>query len=551
MIKILQPLGAIALTTTFAACGSGSDCTGDYCGTIIIAQGADAESLFPPTMQAVSSTAIGDMIYLRLADLSDDLNTVGDGGLVPQLASSWTRLDESHLRFTLDNRAIWQDGQPVTAADVAFTYSVYTDTIVAAPLAANLDKISNVVAIDERTVEFEFTTVYPEQLFDAAYHMRILPAHLMDSIETTELLGHELTRNPVGTGPYRLHQWLPGQFIELHADTSFFLGRPGLRRIIWQVTPDYESALALVVSEQADLIDNMRTPRHIEQANSAAQLRAVEFASGGYAYLQFGLRDAEDPSRPHALFQDRTLRRALSMAVDRETTMRAVYGDFSTIAVAPVSPLLSIWGPDLPRIDYNRDRAVELLEGLGWRDSDGDGVRDRNGMPLSFQLAYPASDPNRTSAAVIIQDQLRQVGVDAQLAGLELNSLLATIPTGKFDVYFGFYGQDPTPSSIRGNWGTVGIGGGNFGSYSNPRVDDLMDRAIATFDPEESRSLWYQALEEMVADAPAIFLYSPKSVLAVHRRFENVTVRPDQWAATMWTWQVPETRMIDRDKAGS
>jgi peptide/nickel transport system substrate-binding protein len=344
---------------------------------------------------------------------------------------------------------------------------------------------------------------------------------------------------------------LRDQFLELHADTSFFLGRPGMRRVIWQVTPDKEAALAQVITEQADVIENLRSPQNIAQANGAPQLRIVEYPTSSYMYLQFNIRDPADHSRPHRLFRDRTLRRALSMAVDRETALRAVFGDYGEVSVAPVSKALSLWSPDLPRIDFDRARSIELLEGLGWRDSDGDGIRERHGEPLSFELLINFADANRRNAAIIIQDQMRQVGVDMQLPELEFNSLIERVLGGEFDMFFGFDSQDPTPTSIRASWGTAGIGGGNFGAYSNQRFDSLMDQAITTFDPAGSRGLWYQALDEMVADAPAIWLFSPTSIMAIHRRIENVTVRPDQWASTIWTWSVPQTRMIDRDKAGN
>jgi peptide/nickel transport system substrate-binding protein len=551
MKKSAMMAATFAGLSVVVGCGTGSECSGDWCGTLIVAQGADAETLFPPTAIGVNTIAITDLIFLRLADLSPELNTVGDEGFVPQLATSWSRLDSLTLRFSLDDRATWHDGEPVTARDVAFTFAVYTDTLIGAPLAARLDKIADVIPVDDRNVEFRFKTAYSEQFFDAVYHMRILPAHVLDSIPLADLTAHPTSRNPVGTGPYTVHQWLPDQFLEFRADTTFFLGRPGMRRIIWQVTPDKESALAQVLTEQADVIENLRNPQNISQAAAAPQLNIVEYPTSSYMYLQFNVRDPDDNTRPHRLFRDRTLRRALSMAVDRETALRAVFGDHGEVSVAPVTRTLSLWSPDLPRLDYDRSRAIALLEGLGWNDNDGDGIRERNGEALSFELLINFADANRRNAAIIIQDQMRQVGVDVQLPELEFNSLIQRVLGGNFDMFFGFDSQDPTPTSIRGTWGTAGIGGSNFGGYSNSRFDNLMDQAIATFDPAASRGLWYQALEEMVADAPAIWLFSPASIMAVHRRIENVTVRPDQWASTMWTWSVPETRMIARDKAGN
>ena len=229
MIKLVRSFTCFgAVTVLIAACGTEPECSGEWCGTLIVAQGADAETLFPPTIQG--SNAITDLIFLRLADLGEGMNTVGDEGFVPQLASSWSRLDSLRVRFSLDQRASWHDGEPVTARDVVFTFAVYSDTAISSPMASNIDKITEVIEVDELTVEFRFSTVYPEQLFDAVYHMRILPSHHLDSIVMADLPGHPASRDPVGSGPYRLARWVPDQFLELHADTSFFLGRAGMRR---------------------------------------------------------------------------------------------------------------------------------------------------------------------------------------------------------------------------------------------------------------------------------------------------------------------------------
>ncbi len=141
--------------------------------------------------------------------------------------------------------------------------------------------------------------------------------------------------------------------------------------------------------------------------------------------------------------------------------------------------------------------------------------------------------------------------MEMAIAELELNTLISRVTGGQFDAFFGSRTQDPSPATIKEAWTSSGIGGANFGSYSSPEFDRIVDAAIAEQRTERAVELWHQAVAHINADAPAIWLFSPKSVAAVHRRIDNVTIRPDQWTATIWTWRVPSARIIDRDRHGS
>src|SRR5438105_2997323 len=158
--------------------------------TAIIVTTADADVLLPPVVQTIVGAAVSDQIFLKLADIGLGLNTVGDSGFVPRLARSWKFEDPLTLAFTLDPRARWQDGVPVTAADVAFTFDVYRDTLVPAHARPLLDRIASVTARDERTAVFRFRHAYAEQFYDATHQMRILPRHLLDTIPRARLASH-------------------------------------------------------------------------------------------------------------------------------------------------------------------------------------------------------------------------------------------------------------------------------------------------------------------------------------------------------------------------
>src|SRR3989454_567503 len=165
-------------------------------------------------------------------------NTIGDEDFQPQLAERWEWNGPVTLVFHLDPRARWQDGRVVTAGDVVFTYDAYTDSLVNSPFRSSLRLISAVTARDSLTAVFRFRQRYPEMFYDAVYQMRILPAHLLRTIPRDQWRSAPFGRAPVGDGPYRFVAWKAGESLELAADSTFYLGRPHIRRVIVRFTPN-------------------------------------------------------------------------------------------------------------------------------------------------------------------------------------------------------------------------------------------------------------------------------------------------------------------------
>ena len=185
----------------------------------------------------------------------------------------------------------------------------------------------------------------------------------------------------------------------------------------------------------------------------------VTYPAGFYAYVAFNFRSAAGDGRPHELFADREVRRAISMAVDRETIAQALFGEFGSTPRGPTSRMLWIWNDEARALPHDPDEARRVLAAAGWADSDGDGVVDRNGTPLEFDLILPSSSSLRQRAAVILQEQLRQVGIQVGLSELEFLTWSSQSSDGRFDATFGIWGQNPTPRSIEGTWTTLDHGG--------------------------------------------------------------------------------------------
>jgi peptide/nickel transport system substrate-binding protein len=542
-------LAACAAVGTLAACERRGGCTGEYCGTLIVVTPGEPEILLPPLSPQQVAKDIGDQLFLKLADIGPSTNTIGDEDFQPQLADRWEWDGPLTLEFHLDPRARWQDGQPVTAADVAFTFDAYTDSAVASPFRTGLRRIVSVTARDSSTAVFRFRERYPEMFFDAVYQMRILPGHLLRGVPRDQWKTAAFGRQPVGNGPYRFVSWRAGEAVELAADSTFFLGRPKIPRVIWRFTPDLQVAVSQLVADQGDVRDILVTPANIARARAAPQLEIYTYRGSTYGYLGFNLAANGDTTKPHPIFGDRDVRRALTMAVDRARLLKNVFEDYAKVPAGPMSQLWWIWDPEYRQLPHDSLRAVRLLAARGWRDSDGDGIRERDGVPLSFHVLVPSTSGTRKQYAQLLQAQFRGVGAQMDIDEVDLNLFIQRAGAGKFDAIINAWSTDPTPSSgLVQTWSRAGFGGSNYGRYDSPVFDQFVDRATTAVNRQQARNAWRAAIETINADAPAIFLYAVDNVAAVHRRVADVTFRPDSWAALLRTWRIPPDRLIDRDR---
>ncbi len=538
------------LGVSFAACTGGERPAtgGETGGTMIIAVPAEPTTLFPPLVTGTQGGAIVGVLFDRLAEIGDALETYGDRGFQPRLASSWTwSADSLSIAFALDSMARWHDGQPVRAEDVRYTFRVYTSDSIAVELKSLLGNIDSVSVRDPRTAVFWFKRRMPRQFYDATYHMYVLPAHLLDAIPMAKLESAPFGRNPVGSGRFRFARWEPGQRIELIADTANARGRAKLDRVIWSIAPDFGSATVKLFAGEADMLENLR-PENLAQVTRTPSLRLVDNRTLQYGFLGFNLRDTNDRSRPHPVFGDPLVRRALHLAVDRARLVRNVYDSLGLVALAPAPRALIPDTAAFTQVPYDVAAATALLDSAGWRDSDRDGIRDRNGVSLAFDILVPNSSPPRQRYAVLLQEQYRAIGVKATPKVLEINALIDAIEGKRFDSYMGGWQTSPGLVGLTQTWASRGSS--NAGSYDSPVFDALLDSALTTFDPTASRRYWARAFQQIVNDVPAVWLYEQRSPVAIHRRFLTTPLRADGWFVGLADWRVDPAQRTDRDRIG-
>ena len=516
-------------------------------GTLVIATLDDPETLFPPFVTNTSAKQITEQIYDYLADVGPSLDTRNEKDYRRELADGWRwSTDSMSISFHLNPRARWHDGKKVIAADVRFTYAVNKSPVVAGRYVSSLDNIDSVTVADSVTAVFWFHRRNPTQFLDAAAQLLILPSHQLEKIPLARLRQIVLPP-PVGSGRFRFRRWNKGVDVEIVADSANYRGRAKLDRVIWSVTTEFTAAVARLARGDADLFDGLR-PEDMSELARRPNVRIRNLPGMAYSFLRFNLRDPGHTARPHPLFADRDLRRALAMSLDRNAIVRSVFDTFATVPVGPTVRAFPTTDPRLAQIPFDSARGARLLDSLGWIRNSG-GVRVKNGRELGFRMILSSQSLNRIKMSVLLQERLSRAGARVNVDRMESSAQNAKEERGDFDASIGAWTMPSSPDATRDAWSSTGIGknGVNYGAYTNPRFDALLDSALSS-DAAHARNKFSAAYEVINDDAPAVWLAEPRKILGIHSRIRTSQIRPDAWWFSLADWWIPRTERVLRDR---
>lgn len=524
-------LAAIAL----AGCrGEAPPCPG--CGQVVIAATGAPAHLMPPLAVETVARDIGDQVYERLADLAPGAAPIDSAAFRPGLAERWERVDSLTWRFHLRPGARWQDGRPVTAEDVRFSFDAFADSVLDAPARPYLAGRLRVEVVDSGTLLIRFTEPSPEQLYDATYHVRVIPSHIWAGEPRAAWAADTATAHLVGSGPYRVAEWAHDDHVTLVADTTR-PDPPSIRRAVWRFVPDPDAALNLLLAHEADLLETVGSPDRAQRVAADSAFRLIPYASATYGFL--GFRLADGPTRgPHPVLGDAATRRALAMAVDRRALAQSAFGREAKAPPGPMSQLLWIWDDGIRTIPYDTAAASRALDAAGWRRGDSAAVRQRGSRALSFDILVPSTSPVRRQLAVALQAMWQSVGAAVTVTAVDFPVFQERLGQGKFDSYIGAWLDEPSPRGLADQWTRAGWAALNYGHYANPAFDALFARALRARAVPEARRLYREAMDTLNADAPAIFLYAPSNEAAVSRRVEGVEIDPYSWISGLRHWRI-------------
>jgi peptide/nickel transport system substrate-binding protein len=543
----------LASTFALAACTENerprATSAGDAGGTLIVPTLGDARDVFPPFVADIGGRMVQDLVFDRLAEIDSSLITSGDKTYTPQLAQKWTwAADSLSIAFSIDPRARWHDGKPVTANDVRYSFRTFVDPKVGSPVAPLLTNIDSVSVRDAQTAVVWFKRRTAEQFYDVAYQLVVFPEHVYGSIPPDQLHTAPAARTPIGSGRFRFLKWDAGTRIEVVSDTANYRGRAKLDRVI-MVPTDPATSAAQILSGQADFMESFPIDQ-VQKLDSNTFARGVTIPQLGYLILAMNPHVRKSKTAPHPVFSDLRVRRALSMAVDRQAMLQNVFGKDGRLAHGPFAMTAKYADSTLNAPPFDTIAAKAMLDSSGWRVG-ANKVRAKNGRALRFGVMSGPSQFRRRYA-VLLQEQFRKIGAQVDIEPLDWPASFAAQDAGDYDALLAAFSPDPSAGGVKQSWSTSGIGpnGQNFLGYSNPKVDAPLDSLAITPDPAKSKAYASRAFRQIIDDAPAIWLYDLFFTDAVSRRINVTGTRSDEWWAHLADWTIPAEKRIDRDRIG-
>ncbi len=532
-------------------------------GEAVIASIVDVESFNPAFARSTFTNDVLRRLFLPLLleqpDFADH-----PPSYEPALALSHEfSPDRLTLEFRLRPGAVWSDGTPITARDVAFTHEALTSPEVAWAGVRIKDRIASVRAVDDETVEFRFREDAPSNLRDAIEGL-VMPSHAFGKVPFAEWRTKDFSRDLVVDGPFSLAAHRKNEEIVLERNPRYHdAPRPYLDRVVFRILASQSQAIEHVLGGHVDVVEAV-PPDAAERIRADRRLDLVvypnrqidyvawnEIEPGAWTLLRGSLeKEGRTPtiedlkrlkaSSPHPLFADARVRRALSLAIDRVDVVDSLWLGFAHPSLGPVHS--SLWPCDraLPPFPHDVARARALLADAGFRDLDGDGILDRGGRAFSFALVTNVENKLRERIALKLKDQLAKVGVDVRFEPYEDAYVRKLLSDKNFDARLGAWRVSTKPEVRSSYHSASALSGQNLVAYTNARVDEIVEALETARDPEASDALWREVQSILRDDEPYALLYEPLRLNAVARRFRGVRMNALETYFKLEEWWVAD-----------
>ncbi len=436
----------------------------------------------------------------------------------PLLAESW-EISEDKLTYTfkLRENVKWQDGEPFTSEDVVFSYKTIMNPKVDAPqLRAYYQEIRDVKAIDDHTVKFTYARPYFLAL-EFCGGMPIVPKHVFAEGDfNTNPAG----RSPVGTGPYKFLRWTTGREIVVEKNPDYWGEKPKLNRIVFRIITDSSVSLQVLKREELDVsgLTPIQWARQTSSKSFEENFDKLSYFTPNYSYIGWNLR------RPY--FSDKVVRQALTHLVNRELILQQILFDLGAVVTNPFYINSPEYDKSIEPYPYDPKKAAELLDQAGWTDSNGNGIRDKDGVEFNFEFLIPAGSETGEKIATILKEELDKTGIGMDIRKIEWAVFTSRLMDRKFDAVTLAWsmGVESDPYQIWSS--TQAEKGSNFVGFVNEEADKLIEAARKEFDRDKRIEMYRRFAEIVHEEQPYTFMFCNKSTVAVNKRFENVVVYP-------------------------
>lgn len=478
-------------------------------GTMIDATRGEPSGLITMIAGEAAASAVAQNIFSSLLRFDKNLEFEGE------LAESWqVSPDQKTITFKLKPNLKWADGKPLTSADILFTWKLVTDDKTRTPYGSDYKLVIRAETPDARTFKVSYAEPYAPAINSWA-GLQILPKHLLQG---QDINNTPFARNPTGSHYYKLEKWRSGEQISLVRNSLSSQGPARIERLVSRFIPDEASQFLELM---ANNIDTM-TLNPVQYARIFPARPELEQKFGlykelgnSYTYLGFNLK--------HKPFDDIRVRKAINYAINKQELIDGVLLGLGEPVSSPYKPGTRWTNPDLTPYAYDPGKAKELLRQAGFKPRNGDGVLERNGKPLSFEI-LTNQNKQREMSAVLIQRRLKEVGIDVRIRVLEWASFIGRfIKTGDFDmVVLGWsLAIDPDQYSI---WHSSQQAPGqfNFIGYNNPRVDRLLEKGRMELDPDKRMKIYHEFAQILQEESPIVYLFAGYGLPAIHKRIKGI-----------------------------
>lgn len=457
--------------------------------------------------------------------------------LKPLLAESYDVSDDGlEITFTLRDDIYFSDGVPLTTDDVIFTYeSIINPEVDAANLANLFIDVKEVVKVSDRVVKFVMKQVYFKSLENVSlWDLGVLPKHIYQFEDAMEL--NNRVSDPVGSGPYVFESWQVGKEIVLRRNENYWGVKPKLKKIVYRFISNDIARIQALRSHEIDMI------RATEE--QFADLTAEEGFQDEFNCFAYWIPQVPFYymcwNQDTPFFADRRVRLAMTHIVDREKIVSSLLKGNGKVTTGSFYINSDQYDKTIEPWPYDIAKAKQLLDEAGWTDTNGDGIRDKDGMKFSFKFTIASRSIYYARLAKMLKDSAAKVGIDVIIDPVEWSILMVKVNDRKFQaVSMGWGGevlQDPYQL-----WHSSQIGnrGSNYGGFRNAEADAIIEEARRTLDEKKRTELYHRLHAILHYEQPYTFLYTRPVFRIVDKRFKNTKIYP--LGLDYFEWYVPKT----------
>ncbi len=542
-------------------------------GTLVVALSAEPENLNYYTSTSAAATRFLDYIYEPLLDYDYETWTFERPIIAEKFSISE---DGKTFTFKLRENCYWHDGQPLTANDVLFSFKALLNPFVDdAPLRSSYSKVME--AHIDGPYFFSITTsdTYFRNL-ELLGGLAIMPKHiwdpkgLMDRFSIADLQNPSITREEasvrefaeafnthaqgrpvgdnaeqiIGSGPYKFEKWVTGDYMSLIRNDNYWADdHPYIKgfsdkgayldRIVIKSITDPTAMLTALKSGELDFLPRMRAVQYFEQTNTPdfiEKFQKVSYVVPAYSYIGW------NNDKPY--FSDKRVRQAMTMLINLEAFNKYVIYGMGIPTIGPFYIYGDQYNHNIEPWPYDPIRAVELIEEAGWVDTDGDGLRDKDGIPFRFTFSISAGSKNSKYLSLMMKEDLRKVGIEVNIRQLEWSVYVENLRDRQFDVVSLLWigGLETDPYQI---WHSDNIGdrGSNYIGFRNAEADSLLIAAQSEMDKTKRNALYFRFQEILHEEQPYTFMHyqrDPGAYLKEFRGAKWIPIRPGYKFYSWW-----------------